>query len=165
MAQSKTKPVQPIKTDRKPKTNPTEISAPAQSAEPPKRWNDIRDRATKKLSQYPEFADLEDLDLMCVLALVELLSYGGHNVETIEDASNWVGAVVTEILFKVARTGPASVNARPGDVKECFDRAVENLRDTMSLCRRLGSAIPPSALDEIENWNAPEKSSAAGGAA
>lgn len=157
------------KPDRKPKTNTTHPKAEEQissaqqsSAEPAKRWDDLRDRATKTLRQYPEFAGLEDLDLMCVLALVELLSYGGHNIETMNDAPNWVGAFVTEVLFEVARSGPASVNARPGDVKYFFDRAVENLRDTMSLCQSISSAIPQSAFDEIENWTAADKATAAG---
>jgi len=127
-----------------------------------KRFDAYRARV-KNLGQYPEFAALDpDLDQVCVLALVDLLSYGEHDIETMDDAFNWVGALVSDVLLEVARSGPESLNARPEKVREIFDMAIDNLRDTMALCLQLRSVIPSSVVDEIEKWNEPAKSSAAG---
>lgn len=116
-----------------------------------------------RLKNFKKFAQLdEDLDLMCISALADLLSYGGHCAESLDDSANWVGAFVADILREVAARGPESVNARPEDVKYFFDRSIENLRDTMALCRHLGSKIPSSALEEIEKWGiAPSRPDAA----
>lgn len=112
----------------------------------------------KNLKSYARFADQDNLDLVCVLALADLFVYGDHSRECLDAAPNWLGAFLSDVLIEVAATGPESVNAHPEDVKCFFDQAIQNLRDAMEFCRRIGSTLPPSVLDEIEKCNTPADS-------
>jgi hypothetical protein len=40
----------------------------------------------------------------------------------------------------------------PEYVKQHFDKAIENLRDTLEFCRKVESKMPSSVLEQIEKW-------------
>jgi hypothetical protein len=94
-------------------------------------------------------------DATCVLALADLLAYDSHSDSSLDDASNWLGTFLSEVLLEVAANGPEWANAHPEFVKLEFDKAIENLRNALQLCRKIESRMPPSVLEETEKWPAP----------
>jgi hypothetical protein len=64
-------------------------------------------------------------DATCVLALADLLAYDSHSDSSLDDASNWLGTFLSEVLLEVAANGPEWANAHPEFVKLEFDKAIE----------------------------------------
>src|SRR2546426_109446 len=100
------------------------------------------------LKQHARFAKLEDEDLLCVLALVDLFTYSDHCSECTNDAPNWLGGFLYRVLIHVASEGPEEANTDPWHVKKEFDLAIETLGDALRLCREIQAKLPPSVLEQ-----------------
>jgi hypothetical protein len=119
----------------------------------------VYDMEAKQLprNSIERFQRLDEMtfDGTCVLALADLFAYESHSDCSMDDASNWLGTFFSEVLLEVAANGPEWANAHPEYVKQEFDKAIENLRNALQLCRKIESRMPPSVLEETEKWPAP----------
>jgi hypothetical protein len=92
------------------------------------------------------------LDGACVLALADLLAYTDHCTECLDDATNWLGGFLSDVLLEVVVHGPEWANAHPEYVKERFDRSIQYLRENLEICRNIEAKIPASVLEKLESW-------------
>lgn len=150
-----------------PQTNKKPAAAPAEPkptllppANPEESERAIRlrryDAESKQLLSLKRFHGLEEntWDLACVLALADLFNYHRHDADSMDDSPNWLGSFFAEVLLEVAANGPEWANAHPEFVKAEFDKAIENLRDSLEFCREIGKKIGVETLDLIEKWQA-----------
>ena len=88
-----------------------------------------------------------------MLALADLFGYMDHcDYGVIDNMPNWLGVFMSDFLMDVAALGPERANAQPERLKECFDKAMYELRDTLGFCYRITNKLPLALIDQLDTW-------------
>ena len=159
---TRTKPKPAARASRKPRQKSEPAAAPQEPPQAPSRFDAYKAEAPTVRAHCPRFAGLSDMDMIFVLALVDLLGYGGHCRGCINDTPNWLGGLLEDILLLVVHHGPEYANAKPELVKHEYESAMEDLRENLELChRKIAPRLPESVLREMESWQSPASAKAA----
>ena len=85
-----------------------------------------------------QFASLESMDMLAILALIDVFAVDEHW----ESTRNWLGTFLFDVLMDVARGGANEVLNNPKWVQEHLDKSLETLKDDLEHARDFVTRFP-----------------------